>query len=287
MIRKCELKDIEQMVELAYLMNNNPLHESGFCPLKREAIHMEFLDGIHHPNYKMVGKFNGDELMGFMCFYLEPSSKNADCVGIFIKENHLETAIGLFEKIKTTLDKGVKVTFFVNKENKSAIAFFKGIKALNKGNELIMRLEKTAFKMMTGETRIMPARKSDYEKVVALHDEIFPDVYLPGHKMIESIGKNRSVFVLAEEEVILGYGVLKLDADATVACAEIIAVEKTARKKGFGRLILNHLAKEAFSIPQVTSMFLVVENINRDAIGLYQSIGFDVTKENCHYEFIA
>ncbi len=78
-------------------------------------------------------------------------------------------------------------------------------------------------------------------------------------------------FVLEENHQILGYAILSVVMDE----AEIlnIAISSAQRRRGFGRLLLQHLLEVAKQ-QGVKKIFLEVRVANQAAIKLYESVGF-------------
>ncbi len=131
---------------------------------------------------------------------------------------------------------------------------------------------------------VLEYNKSYEQSLRRIHEDISPDYYLTSNQLIDSINKDRKVFVLPENNEVLGYGVLtfseKTDKEVMI---ELVGVKSTHRSLGYGRMIFNRLLKEAFDIPTTEKVELVVDDVNSKAIKLYESLGFHCRQKGISY----
>jgi len=80
--------------------------------------------------------------------------------------------------------------------------------------------------------------------------------------------------------VFAGYGVLKYTSDIKHITAEIFAVKKEKRGKGYGWALLNAVVDSAFYKYNGNVVDLMVEKLNTNARDLYYSCGFKLSVEN-------
>jgi ribosomal protein S18 acetylase RimI-like enzyme len=93
--------------------------------------------------------------------------------------------------------------------------------------------------------------------------------------------KKRIMFVIEEENKIKAYiiGTLIKNAYQRITYIDDIFVKKDARKKGFGKLLMNEFTKWSKS-KRATRIRLGVRVNNKKAIGLYEKLGYEIK----HYE---
>ncbi len=130
------------------------------------------------------------------------------------------------------------------------------------------------------EIRVLAGER--YEEYIALHDSIFPDIYISGQDVIADVGKNHHVFVLLEEERIAAFSVLCAHGNRR-ATAELIAVKEDKRGRGYGRAVLSYLAFRCFGLMGMEALDLIVDSGNEKALRLYLDFGFQVECENRVY----
>lgn len=286
MIRECTNSDLDQIVELAFQLNNQIDHHSAFCPISRKSIRMEFETAIDSKQHMIVGSFRDNKLTGLLNCYFDIEKKNADCSGPFIDsttEDYLSFAKQLFDFIKRHVDVEMKYTFFFSKENMECRNFLESINADRKINEYELLLKKESFMPYPNTVEINNLDETYYNQFIQLHDFIFPNIYVSGKDIVEDINKNRFVFSIIDDNKLIAYSVLRLYKNAKIATAEIIGVDEKYRRKGYGKAILNHLLEFSFQKNVIEEIELIVDGDNDTAISLYQSLGFIIKAENCCY----
>ena len=113
--------------------------------------------------------------------------------------------------------------------------------------------------------------ENDLDKVAAMEKEIFS---MPWSKesFQDSLLQNYSYFFVAEEEEVIGYcGVHNFGGDGEITN---VAVDKNARHKGIATRLLQYAMEETKKIG-VEAFTLEVRISNRNAIGLYEKLGFE------------
>ncbi|MBW4828448.1 MAG: GNAT family N-acetyltransferase [Clostridiaceae bacterium] len=286
MIRECTNSDLDQMVELAFQLNNQIDHYSAFCPISRKSIRMEFETAIDSKQHMIVGSFRDNKLTGLLNCYFDIEKKNADCSGPFIDsttEDYLSFAKQLFDFINRHVDVEMKYTFFFSKENMECRNFLESINADRKVNEYELLLKKESFMPYPNTVEINNLNETYYNQFIQLHDFIFPNIYVSGKDIVEDINKNRFVFSIIDDNKLIAYSVLRLYKNSKIATAEIIGVDEKYRGKGYGKAILNHLLEFSFQKNVIEEIELIVDGDNDTAISLYQSLGFIIKAENCCY----
>jgi ribosomal protein S18 acetylase RimI-like enzyme len=283
MIIKCSSDDLKQMIELAFQKNNEPSHFSAFCPLKKERIKNEFMEGINSDDTFYAGVFENGILKGLMGCYVDMERRNTDCSGPFIEGDFLRNSKAMYDYARSFADSSMKYTFYFGKNNTDCIHLMELIQAENQGNEYQLIIKRENYRKLSTPipVEVLPSGYTD--RLAALHDTIFPDVYISGKGIVKSLGKDREVFCAMEESRLIAYSVLKTYDNSLSATAEIIGVDKDYRHRGYGRAVLNKLLEETFKNSSVEKIDLIVDKINENALGLYYSMGFELLQENCCY----
>ncbi len=126
--------------------------------------------------------------------------------------------------------------------------------------------------------RIRKANQSDIEEIV--HVEISSGYHMKKFDalpMIKKLFKDKyeNVFVFEDKKKILGYITLKKK--DKIGELGLLAVTKTAQKKGFGLRLVKSVLKHAKKI-KCKKIFLDVKKDNHKAVSLYKKLGFKVIK---------
>ncbi len=133
--------------------------------------------------------------------------------------------------------------------------------------------------MFMKKTVIRKALFTDLAQVYAIENDSIKSWTL--NHFTEELNRNFSFFIVAETEgVIAGYAVAWLVADELQLIS--IAVNKTMRRTGIGKLLLNELIK--FSISNsLTSILVEVRSKNSGAVSFYSGNGFMITGNRKNY----
>lgn len=133
--------------------------------------------------------------------------------------------------------------------------------------------------------QIRPMRWWDIEQVAALESEIFTESRWTTEQFWSELAQPTRTYVVVEdpgpdEQGIIGYaGLFVLGAESDV---QTIAVAPTARGRGIGRVLMEHLMASARE-QGATQMILEVRADNEPAIALYQGLGFEVISSRRDY----
>lgn len=284
MIRTCTIDDIQQILDLAFAKNNQPEHNSAYCYKEYNSIKQDFLQIIESKGNAVIGYFEEKTLIGVMGVYVDEEKHTADCCGPFVVvDDFVGISKLLFDYVKNHFNHSLQYNFFFDIRNKDCIAFMNTICAENQGNECCLTLKRENYRKEDFVVNVVPLPAEYTNSFVNLHDSIFPNVYVSGADIINSIEGSRKVFCVIENGMLIGYSVLKRTLNSPRATAEIIAVYEKQRRNGYGRVLLNELAKQAFYDEAVELIHLVVESINTNAVNLYYAFGFELDVENCFY----
>lgn len=110
--------------------------------------------------------------------------------------------------------------------------------------------------------------------VLALHERLFPNSYLPGDSLVASLGADRCLFVAHRGAVLLGYVYAQHQREANQGYIDYLGVQEAARGQGWGRRLLQralHWARAERGLPAVE---LTVREDRGHAQQLYRRAGF-------------
>lgn len=273
--------ELDGLTLLAQRLQERRETASTFCCAKAADIRRDFEQSVE---YGFACWADGRPVGLVNCFP-DGEKGNADCSLLLDARgaDYREMAGALLARAREALGPEVALTFFFPVENGACREFLEQAGARRQVNEYILRLGQEAWSApqdMAAEPR--PLRGGEEAAFAALHDGVFPGVYVSGRDILKDLGKGRSVYVVSDSAGLAAYGVLKPQSGEQ-AVAEVLAVRPDARRRGYGRAILNHLAQEAFSRLGVRWLELVVDGDNQNALKLYLDTGFQVFQENNCY----
>ena len=286
MIRKVNHSEIDKIADFMHWANSLPEQYSGYCSVNKEIILKDLEQGLINQTDLIVASFREGAVEGVMTAHFGSDNQSADCCGPYIKNSDLKLAEALFEALLTHLPRPMALQFFFSEKNQVCLELMQKQGAINQGSEWIMEMNREQFRKMPQADHlhaIMPLNDAQRQDFADLHDTIFPESYVKGKQILQTMGTSRKVYILEKEGIIRGYGVLRFAAMAKTVAAEIIAVRQEDRGHGYGKDIMTKLIDEAFQQVTINAVELVVESDNTAAIGLYKKLGFTVKTVNCSY----
>lgn len=115
---------------------------------------------------------------------------------------------------------------------------------------------------------VREATAADLPAVTALHTAAFPDAYATARQVLDD-----DVTLVADHEgSVIGYAAGQLQADGQ-AYVDFMAVDPTARGRGWGRALMETLAHRLVASGRPDRLHLTVDEERLAARALYQSLG--------------
>ncbi len=108
----------------------------------------------------------------------------------------------------------------------------------------------------------------------ALHDELFPQTYLPGAAVGASLDDAHRLFVAAEGGRLLGYVYVQHQRVEGEGYVDYLGVAEAARGRGLGRALLAAAARWALLERRLPRVHLTVRQDKPAALRLYEAAGF-------------
>ena len=123
------------------------------------------------------------------------------------------------------------------------------------------------------ESRSFRLRKMtglDLPEIAAMESSTFPDPW-PLSSFLDYLNLGYACWVLEQDLAIQAYAIMAFETDN--AHLLNLCVHNESRRRGLGRLMMDHLFAVAWSC-DVSVIFLEVRSSNKAAIQFYQSMGF-------------
>lgn len=273
----CDETLVRFAAEFAAKLNGSPDTASMFCPSKYDDI----VSDMQASGNLTVGRDDDRKICAVCWMFYDPERKNAD-VNLFAGES---LAGEFFAAARKAGDfaPDTHFTFYFPKQNVALADFLEKSGARANTDEYGLLLVRGNERNIGDSDRISPIKPTEFAGFERLHDSIFPELYITGKVITDSIGKNREIFVMTEDGGISAYSVLEHSSDPSLAVAEIVGVKEGMWHRGRGRAVLGHLIKAAFSDDRVNRLRLIVDCDNFNALRLYFDLGFEIEFENKCY----
>jgi len=279
MLKKCDIKNLDSLTDMAYKLNNIPESNIAYCYKNYESIKQDFESVILSEHNLIIGDFNNNNLKGFISFYIDMDKFTVDVCGPFITEDFNDTFYKLWKFKDAYISSEYSFNFFVNNKNENVINLLILLNAKNNGNEYVYQLDISDFNEIKNSITVNLLNSNQYSQFINLHNNMFPDIYVSGNDIINSLKTDRKVYIYEIKDQIVGYCVVKNNSKNTTI--EILAVKEEFRGRQYGKELLNYTIKEESK--NSNTFILVVEKKNDIAMKLYKKTGFKLMVENCSY----
>lgn len=114
-------------------------------------------------------------------------------------------------------------------------------------------------------------QKSDLDAVMTIEPTIYSHPWTRGN-FADSLASGHSCWVMLENGALVGYALMYLVLDE--AHLLNLSVAKAEQGRGLGRMLLAHMMAKAKGYG-ANNMFLEVRPSNKNAIALYEKVGFN------------
>lgn len=271
-------EELEALTDFVFRINTS--EGSAYCSNKRSIIREELAEHAKNGCLAVCGELPDAMTGAVFCFYSEEHHMADFSLLIAPEVDYMQTADGMFAAIREKLPKETQCNFFFPKQNRRCAAFLEALQAKREVNEYGLLLLRGQEKNLAAPEGVAELTEADFAEFSALHDAVFPEVYISGKEILAALEADRRVYVLKKDGKLLAYGVLQRRSE-TRSTAEIIGVREGYRHQGYGRRILSELIRRAFADEKTEKLDLIVDCDNENAMKLYFDLGFETEFENC------
>lgn len=278
-------EDIEQLANFLATCNAHNVQNIGYIGSNKEEILLALKEDFLQQNGELnfaVMKDKNQNIIGAIGLDIDDSS--AEVWGPFSKNNELEIENELWDLLTLKFPYIKKFHFFINLENKKQQTFVNQIGAKNTGEHRILSLKREHFKTSDNGS-LEPFEMIDFNIFEQLHNEAFPNTYYDAKTIISRISKNHRLFILKNNNELIGYAYFEVEPEFCEANLEYIAIHSDYQNQGYGTKILNEVLNKIFKYPEINDLILCVSNQNSQANRVYEKVGFENKSELFSYTF--
>ncbi|PKL75886.1 MAG: hypothetical protein CVV27_13045 [Candidatus Melainabacteria bacterium HGW-Melainabacteria-1] len=216
----------------------------------------------------------GPELVGVLGLDQSLESGRGWLHGPFAREQDWETIVSmLFAAIWQALPAQItRVSNYLELANACGLDFHSRFGFVPKGVSHIYRAQNRPTQAPAGITSAEP---TDFEALGALHQAAFPQSWLSGNELSAKIDLSHPLLVARHQGEPIGYIRLSRHVSLSEASVDFVAVAPSFQGQGLGRQLLEAGLDWIFANQRLETAFLNVSDDNTNALGLYQSAGFE------------
>jgi len=274
--RKMKLDDLNLVSTFIAELNNIETSHIGYCGKEQQSIANDLMEEFDIPfTDSFVLAFEQDQLIGVVGFDADLESEYAEIWGPFIREGYAHITMSLWSEMEKLIPKKIKqLEMFPNIENTICIKLAQELNFEKMSTESILQFS-SLYKEKLKETPLIEIDEKHFADMIKLHDETFPNTYYSGRQIIERMNDIQKVFILTNDDTLLGYIYVEVEPEFGDASIEFFAVKPSERGKGIGSKLILGALKWIFTFESIETVVLCVNGENKNAIHLYKKVGFE------------
>jgi len=284
--------NLEQLSRFIERKNNQSQHHIGYCGEKAseilDSLETDFSDLDVSKSFLVA--YRGEHIIGALGFDIDLEDQTAEAWGPFVdeEEDGGYVANELMRRLLSSLGNPLeRIYFFINERNELAKRFLSDIKAVEKGEHLILKVKREHFNLVdSGE--IEHFSFSYKESFSELHHSAFPNAYYKADDILGFLSDQHQLIIMKDgNRQIKGYSYIEANPEHAEGDIEFIAVSPLYRRQGIGTQLVKASIQQLFNHDEIAEITLCVSKQNHQAINLYRAAGFEVAHGVVSYEWMA
>ncbi|MBM7601532.1 ribosomal protein S18 acetylase RimI-like enzyme [Virgibacillus halotolerans] len=267
-------------------MNTQGKYHIGFCGENSSEIYDTLVNDFSdlELDESFIVAYNNFDIIGAIGLDVDLSRGYADVWGPFIREENMELASKLWEKLIQKVPREVKsLSFFINKGNKFAKNFALQNEGIDQGSDLVLKLTKDNYKSKT--VNLDHFNDKYHKSFSKLHNEIFPNTYFDANTILSRLNDNNQLILAKENDFnIKGYVYIEANPKHMEGNIEYVGVSKDFRRQGIGKTLITCALNQLFSYQRIEEITICVGEDNISAVELYRSVGFEAKYNLISYD---
>ncbi|WP_425448412.1 GNAT family N-acetyltransferase [Dethiothermospora halolimnae] len=263
MLKKVDLNNLNEVVDLAYQMNCDERTSCKAPFLKdRKTIEKRFIKTLEHPKEVIIAEYTDNELKGVFSYLVDQDSRYLECISGFFKDE--KTLDHIINYMKNNY-RGWHMDLVFPKENTMVLNYLKKINGNFDPVQLDMELEVGELKVqeIKSNLNIFEYDEKYYEEYHKIHTT---NCYWIAEKIVKALDKF-NIYLAVDNDEVVGY----LDISKKNDIYDLF-VKESLRGKGYGRALMQMGINQA--IENEGKIILNVNEDNEIAYQLYKSLGF-------------
>ena len=266
--------DLAAVVGFVAPLNVIAEHRVGYLGDRPEEITQDLLEYGAIDNAFMACQ--DDDLLGFLAIDIDEELDRSYLLGPFVDHNDWSgVAHRLVDECLSIVPDNAtrQLELFFDLANHNLATLGQSLRFETYKDVRTLRFDRSDLDDVEPGTAI-PVEPRHRESLVQLHDRSFPNTHLPGARMIEGLGDNKTCFVRTESDEVVGYAYLEVDETTGSASLEFVGTVESARGRGIGSDLVRTGLRWMFGFESVSETWLVVDEDNTGAQKIYERLGW-------------
>lgn len=270
-------KQLQEIPQFIAKLNQSKENYIGFCGDDANeiahAIQGNFTDVV--PQEAFVVATRRGELVGVLGFDMDLRKGRAELWGPFVNYYDWDRIANRLwsEALQILPEQITLLTLFFGSENKNCLDFVRRFGFSESEKQLILAFHQESLQNLR-PVEIIELTPQYLEEMITLHDTLFPDTYLSGHEIIDHQNTSRKVLIAVEDMQLQGYVYVEAEPEFAEGHIHFLGVNEEHRNKGVGENLLIAALRWLFSFDPIKEISLVVNIKEKQAVHIYNKIGF-------------
>lgn len=276
LVRPARKGDLDQMIDLLADLQLTGYRGFASIPQEREDIILDLQMIPGWFEFAEVAERNG-EVIGWVSAQIGHEMGRVWWLGpmVSLDEPWQEIADDLTAAATKKLPKNIEEQeWAVNAEHHELIEWARQRGAAVDPSSFVLMKNRAAFEVKR-QTR--PVVETDLERIVEIHDEMFPACHLPGHRLITELDEGRKIEVVEQDGQIVGYCSGHIYSDNS-GYVEFLAVLEPFRRCGYGTALASALMNQ-LEDGGCEGLMLMIRSDYVEARHIFRKLGFTALRE--------
>lgn len=204
MVRQATSQEVTEAARFAYQLNSMDKHRCKGFPRDYDAILHQFQRIIAHPHSQLLIAGEENQITGVLALFVEPDDQYLQAIGgVFAKENYISIATDFYDYIRARFQ-GYKMHAAYPKENVQAYDFLISIGAELEDYDCEFRVFKHDYQFNPDTQAVDVLAEDLYSYFILLHNQVNPNVYWTGEKLIKSLDRFK-IFAVRKANGLAGF----------------------------------------------------------------------------------
>ena len=267
----------DELIQFAALLNSDGAHHIGFFGEGEAGVRAALTECLIPPAEGFRLAYEGEQLVGVFGVDADPAISRAWLLGPLVEHEDWHTiADQLYADALPLIPVDIRnYDLFCDIQNTRMEAFAARHGFPLRTENAVMTLVSENYRPAAQrKSRVIPYKEKYFKKFEKLHKTLFPNAYFTAWQMVEKIDENHHLFLVMENNQLLGYHFCKIEPESESGYIDFIGTDSTARGRGIGADLLAAGIDWMLSVPMTKKINLTVNADNIPARSLYEKFGF-------------
>ena len=267
----------EELIEFVTRLNSDGMYHIGFFGEGEADVRASLDECLIPTEDGFLLAYENNQLIGVFGVDADSEINRAWLFGPLVEHDDWHTvADKLYEQVLSVIPAGIRdYDLFCDEQNIHLQEFAERHGFPLRSENAVMTLQREKYiPTARNESKIISFDEGFFGQLEQSHKTIFPNAYFTARQMVEKINETHQLFLVIENDNVLGYHFCKIEPEAESGYVDFIGTDSSVRGQGIGADLLASGIDWMLSAPSTKKINLTVNADNVPAISLYKKFGF-------------